>query len=92
MGCAFAGNHDAVKTLAVGVAEPLFQTSENPYLGASGSNEIAKRAGNMVRKGKRPAQGTARAEHAMDGGFCVFPIWPCSLRSLGLTANRDSLY
>jgi hypothetical protein len=74
MGCAFAGGNDAVKTLGVGVEESLLQTSENPYLGASGSNEIAQRAGNMVRRGKRPAQGTARAEHAMDGGFCVFPI------------------
>jgi hypothetical protein len=41
MGCAFAGGNDAIKTLAVGVEESLLQTSENPYLGASGSNEIA---------------------------------------------------
>ncbi|KDA96242.1 hypothetical protein T296_01640 [Pantoea agglomerans Eh318] len=31
-------------------------------------------AGNTVRGGKRPAPGTARAERAMDGGFCDFPI------------------
>ena len=100
MGCAFAGGNDAVKTLAEGVEESLLQTSENPHPGASGCNEIAQRAGNMVIRGKRPAARIktpgaflnnatrwpgygrtsgmmcviARAGHAMDGGFCVFPI------------------
>ncbi|GEM_PF-5493718 len=38
--------------------------------------------------GKRPAPRKPQAERAREGGLCVFPIWPCFLRILDLTAKQ----
>ncbi|GEM_PF-3198811 len=56
-------------------------TYSNPS--KSGSNKLARRAGNRVRRGKRPAPGMARAERP-GTGLSVFPICPCSLSRLTL--------
>ena len=56
------------------IARGFSRLLTNSHPTGFGRNEKAQRAGNRVRRGKRPAPGTARAEHVMDDGFCVFPI------------------